>query len=100
MALSSGVSVELRYVSRARVVPRSQVVQSRPTWRLPGSNVPGIVVAGTYRQPDREPELWMVRKAEEVLVIDLVGQRYGRVVVQVDDPRSVARAIEVARTTS
>jgi hypothetical protein len=97
-ALSRGITVSLAAVSAARVTSRLEALEQKPKLRTPGTYFPGAIVAGTYRQPGRRPQLWCVRDGHDVLVIDLIAQRYERVVVEVPDPRRFARTIEIART--
>jgi hypothetical protein len=62
-------------------------------WRLPGTHIPGLLVAGSYRL-DGEWHFWDVRgrghRAVEVL---LSGTRYSRIVVDVDDPDAAVRRL-------
>jgi len=98
--LSRGITVPLWAVTGARLVSRTQALADKPLLRAPGTYWYGVIVAGSYRWPGRSPELWCVRRGEELLVISLIGQRYARVVVEVPKPAAAARAIEIARTNA
>jgi hypothetical protein len=63
--------------------------------RAPGTALPGVIYAGTYRWRGIK-EFWSVRHAEKALVLDLEGHTYTRVVVEVSDPAAVVTAIEQA----
>jgi hypothetical protein len=91
-ALTSGVRLPLSAVRRAAVVDRREAVADSSHLRLPGSYWPGAIRAGSFGAGGRR-ELWCVHRADRVLVIDLDGQRYRRVVVEVPDPERVAREI-------
>ena len=88
---------------REVVVPRSAVVAVRAAAkadvpakgiRLPGTSVPGLVRAGSFGTGPRR-ELWDVRRASSYLVLDLApGQRFHRIVLEVDDPGAEAARLE------
>ena len=99
-SLSRGVTFPLAAVTAARAVPRADAMADRPRLRMPGTFLPGRLVAGVYRAPGRRAELWCVHRGEELLTISLTGQPYGRVVVEVDEPAAAARVIEIARTNA
>ena len=64
--------------------------------RLPGTHVPGLITAGTFRD-DGERVFWDVHDASKAVVIELDGKRYARVVVQVPDPRRTVAMIEAVQ---
>jgi hypothetical protein len=56
--------------------------------RAPGTHVPGLITSGTYYlEGDRI--FWDVRRAENVVVVDLEDQRYKQLVIEVEDPAAV-----------
>jgi hypothetical protein len=91
-ALSGGITVPLSGVHKASVVGRRDASVSSSYLRLPGTYLPGVIRAGSYGFGKRR-ELWCVRRAERLLVIELTGRRYRRVVVEVVDPDQVAESI-------
>jgi hypothetical protein len=92
LALSGGVRLPLSAVLSARVRDRVAALADGPKLRLPGSYLPGVVRAGSYGLGD-DRELWCVHRAPTVLAIELTGQRYRRVVVEVPDPEQAAKEI-------
>jgi hypothetical protein len=78
------VSIPLEQISGVATAGRTSV--PRHGLRLPGTEIPGFIRAGSYgRGPKRE--FWDVRKGETVLVIDTTGAAsYARLVLEVDDP--------------
>jgi hypothetical protein len=85
------VDVPLTAVTGARVLSRAEALADKPSVRAPGTYLPGVIVAGTYRAPRRRPQLWCVHTAEQVLVIDLTEEaRLQRIVLDVADPAAVA----------
>lgn len=91
-ALSRGVEVPITSVvdvgvSRPGELPRGM--------RLPGTHLPGVMTAGTFRSSG-ERALWMVGRNQTVLVIELTGERYRHLVLGVEDPDAAREAIRAA----
>ena len=63
---------------------------------LPGTYLPWVITAGSYWRPGRW-SFWCVHDPARAIVIDLTGDRYSRLVLQVDDPVATVAAIEDAR---
>lgn len=59
--------------------------------RLPGTYLPGVLVAGTYYKGG-ERVFWDVRNTERAIVVELTDEPYRRLIVEVANP-----AAEVAR---
>ena len=63
--------------------------------RIPGTALPGLIVAGTYRAyGDRSFVYWTRKK--QPLQINLYNHRYNRLIVGVDDADAWADAINAA----
>lgn len=60
-------------------------------WRGPGTAV-GHKLSGTFHA-DGERQFWNVSGYENAVVIELVDERYDRVVVSLDDPAAQVAAI-------
>ncbi len=52
--------------------------------RMPGTSIPGVITAGSYVSSGNK-QFWVAGKAEYLLVLELSGQEYQRVVVQVEN---------------
>jgi len=63
--------------------------------RAPGLHVPGATVIGTFHR-DGEKHFWDVRSGDHAVVIELTGETYDRLIVDVDDPRSAVDTINRA----
>jgi hypothetical protein len=63
--------------------------------RTPGSYVPRVLTAGTYRGRGYK-EFWSVRHPERAITLDLTGSPFNQIIVDVDDPLEVIRTIESA----
>src|SRR5580692_3661102 len=53
--------------------------------RSPGTNVPGVITAGTFYQ-DGKRVFWDVHHPEKTIVIDLHDEQFSQLVVEVADP--------------
>jgi len=80
-AVKNEVRVPLADVASVRLdVDRRQVPSG---WRVPGTYVPGVIQAGTYRRRG-EKSFWLVGRTRRVTVIECrPGSRYDRIVLQV-----------------
>ncbi len=93
-ALSKGVEVPVSSIVDVGVSPRTDLVRGMPA---PGTHLPGVMTAGTFRQLGRgEKDLWMVGRNEQVLVIELTGERYRHLVLGVEDPEAATEALRAA----
>lgn len=93
-AMRSRLDIPLASVRGVRADPRV----ARGLWKgvsAPGTHIPGLIIAGTFYQDDKRI-FWDVHDAERTVVIDLVGQRYDQLIVEVRDPESVVKMLERA----
>ncbi|MGH2558018.1 MAG: hypothetical protein ACRDJH_03065 [Thermomicrobiales bacterium] len=96
-ALKSEVSAPLANVTGVEIDPE---IASRPTgFRMPGSRVPGLITAGSYRGRHGW-DFWDVRRPAKAIVIHLKDERYQRLIVEVDDPEATVRTIQQALPAS
>ena len=91
-ALSAGVDVPLDHVVDVGVSEKRGLLRG---FRAPGTYLPGFMTAGTFRSRG-EKDLWMVGREQKVLVIELAGERYRHLIVQVEDPESAVEALRAA----
>ncbi len=93
-AFKSSLEIPLVHIARVRADP-----QAARGWyhgvRLPGTNVPGVITAGTFNQ-DGKRVFWDVHDPEKTNVIDLHDERYNDLVVEVDDPEVAMKFIQNA----
>jgi hypothetical protein len=94
-ALSGGIRLPLDRVRAARVAPRADAKRDCPNLRLPGSYWPGRLHAGSYGLGDKR-QLWCVHRAQQVLVLELSGRPYARVVLELPDPQAAADRVNAA----
>src|SRR5687767_6362454 len=83
-AMRSRVDIPLRSIQSVRADPEV----ARGLWKgvsAPGTHIPGFIIAGTFYQDDKRI-FWDVHDPERSIVIELVGQRYDQLIVEVKDP--------------
>ncbi len=102
-ALKSRVSIPLDHVDAVRAEPGAIDKMGRTGVKLVGTRLGGRIVAGTFRQ-DGQTVFWDVARQENAIVIDTRDERYGRLVVEVQDPcaavAEIQRAMEAGKTAS
>lgn len=91
-ALSRGVEVPVTSIVDVGVSDRKDLVVGT---RWPGTHLPGVMTAGTFRTRG-ERSLWMVGRNENVLVIELTGERYRHLILGVEDPEAATEALRAA----
>ncbi len=93
-AFKSSLEIPLVHIARVRADP-----QAARGWyhgiRLPGTNVPGVITAGTFYQ-DGKRVFWDVHHPEKTIVIDLHDERFNQLVVEVADPDAAIKLIQNA----
>ena len=91
-ALSKGVDVPIASVVDVGIHPKRGLLRG---WRAPGTYLPGVMIAGTFRSQG-EKDLWMVGRTDKVLVIELTGETYRHVIIQVEAPEAALAALKAA----
>lgn len=93
-AFKSTLEIPLVHIGGVRSDPEV----ARSWWhgmRLPGTNVPGVITAGTFYQ-DGKRIFWDVHRPEKTIVIDLHDERFNALIVEVDDPEAAVKMISNA----
>jgi hypothetical protein len=83
-ALKSELSIPLSHITGIRI--DTEVVHA--WWhgfKLPGSNIPGVLTAGTFYQDGRRV-FWDIHHPEEAIIISLDHESYGELVIEVENP--------------
>lgn len=89
-ALHGDVSVPRSAVASARVVPDG--LDEVHGLRMPGTGLPGVIMAGTWRDKERVT-FAVCHGRRPAVVLELTGQHYDRFVVTVENPGEVAAAL-------
>jgi hypothetical protein len=97
-ALRSELSIPLAHVKGAAVSPP----EVRRRWRnpvrahVPGTDMPYVVMAGSFLFLDGEHAFWDVHDPDRTVVIELDHERFAKLVLDVEDPQATAAAINAA----
>ncbi|HEX9096224.1 MAG TPA: hypothetical protein VF990_08995 [Candidatus Dormibacteraeota bacterium] len=98
LALRSELSIPLAHVKGAAVSPP----EVRRRWgnplraHVPGTDVPYVVMAGSFLFLDGEHAFWDVHDPDRTVIIELDHERFAKLVLEVSDPESTAAAINAA----
>jgi hypothetical protein len=102
-SLSRGFTIPLSSIASVTLRPdhiRDEWKTPRLTKRKAGSFIPGVYKAGMFRpwgKPgNSDKSWWLVRNPEHTIELTFNGFRYDRVIVEVDDPASIAAQIQAA----
>lgn len=92
-ALKSRLHFPLSSVQSARTDP--ELAQRPRGLRAPGTYIPGLITAGTF-YTDKMRWFWDVCDPNNAVVIELNGEKYQVLVVEVENPEQVVAQIEAA----
>jgi hypothetical protein len=93
-AFKSSLEIPLQHIAGVRADP--SVAQG--WWhglRMPGTNLPGVITAGTFYQHGKRV-FWDVHHPENTIVIELRDERYDELIVEVVNPKATAETIQAA----
>jgi hypothetical protein len=93
-AFKSSLEIPLAHIREIRA--DSEIAHGR--WhgiRMPGTNVPGVLTAGTFYQ-DGKRVFWDVHNPDNTVVIELKDERYNELVVEVADQKATVELVKSA----
>ena len=93
-ALKSSLEIPLAHIRSARVDTEA----ARGWWhglRFPGTQVPGVLTAGTFYQSEGAV-FFDVHDPERTIVIELEDERYKRLVIEVERPMETVQMLLAA----
>jgi hypothetical protein len=93
LALKKRIVVPLDRIRGVRI--DESVARGPKGLRLPGTDLPGVITAGSYYHKG-EWSFWDLCDPAKAIVIDLAGDRYQRLIVEVRDREGAVRLIEGA----
>jgi len=96
-ALKSRLEIPLAHIRSARVDPEP----ARGWWhglRFPGTQVPGVLTAGTFYQSGGAV-FYDVHDPERTIVVELDDERYQRLVIEVERPTEIVDMLLAAIAT-
>ncbi len=93
LALKSRLSFPLASIRNVAIDP--QMADKPRGLRLPGTYIPRLVTAGTF-YADKKRWFWDVTNPDNALTIELEGEKYQILVVEVEKPNAVVNQIKTA----
>jgi hypothetical protein len=93
-ALRSRLEIPLRHIRGARLDPEV----ARGWWhgvRVMGTQVPGVITAGTFHQHGRRI-FWDVHDPDRTVVVELADERYDELIVEVESPATTLGELQAA----
>ena len=91
-ALKSSLEIPLHHIAGVRADPTI----ARGWWhglRMPGTNIPGVITAGTFYQ-DGKRVFWDVHNPENTVVIELRDDRFNELIIEVAVPQAAVELVE------
>jgi len=98
LALKSELMVPLTHVKGAEVSP----LDVRQRWRnplrmhIPGSDLPFVVMAGSFMFRDGQHAFWDVHNPDRTIVVRLAHEPFDSLVLEVADPQGTVATINAA----
>ncbi len=100
LALKSSLTIPLSHIVRVEAQPDVNMGLSaiKDEIRLAGADLPGSLRAGTFYHYGEGRYFYDVHHPERCIALDLVDERYKRIVVEIDNetPEAAAARIEAA----
>ncbi len=93
-ALKSSLEIPLAHIAGIRADPNVATGWYHGI-RAPGTNIPGVITAGTFFQHGQRI-FWDVHHPENTVVIELRDERYSELIVEVRDPQAAVELIRSA----
>lgn len=93
-ALKSHLEIPLAHIDSVRVDPEP----ARGWWhgiRMPGTQVPGLLTAGTFYQSEGAV-FYDVHDPEQTIVLELNHEHYKRLVIEVEHPAATVARLQAA----
>jgi hypothetical protein len=91
-ALKSSLEIPLPHIEAIRAGPSV----AHGWWhglRIPGTNIPGLLSAGTFYQHGKRV-FWDVHNPDNTVVIELKDERYNELIVEVADPQAAVEFVK------
>src|SRR5690554_449402 len=97
-ALRRRLEIPLGHIREVRRADPDIIERGWKGIRAPGTHVPGVIVAGTYYRRG-EKHFWDVSDARRAIIMDLHGESYDRLIVEVADPEGTIAMIRKEMVT-
>jgi hypothetical protein len=93
-SLRSRLEIPVAHIKGAHIDPNPAMGWFQGL-KLGGTDIPNIFRAGTFYQ-DGDFVFWDVHHPDKTIVVELAHERYGKLIVEVDDPDAVVKSINNA----
>ena len=97
-ALRSRLEIPLTHITDARIDP-DQVGRWWHGWKVLGTDVPGLLAAGTFYYHG-ELVFWDVVDPASTIIVSLDHEKYKKLIVEVADPEAVVSQLLTSIRTS
>lgn len=77
-------------VSKGKIIRAYQNTDEFTMWkglRMPGTEVPGVIAAGTFYKEGRN--FWDVMNTDNAIIVELHDHYYKKLLIEVENPREV-----------
>lgn len=91
-ALKSELRIPLDHITAVRA-DKDVVKGWWHGFKFPGSNIPGVLTAGTFYQ-DGKRIFWDTHYPKEAIVISLDHEHYNELIIEVEDPELFVKRME------
>lgn len=89
-ALKSQMSIPKQQVVSARI--NHNEITKPKGWRAPGTYIPGLITAGTYRAIGNKV-FWDVVHYDQSIIVDLRDSDYQQLILEVKNPEAIVAEI-------
>ena len=97
-SLKSRLEIPMAHIRGCRVDPSV----ARGWWhgiKAPGTNLPGVITAGSFYQQGKRV-FWDVHDPERTVVVELSDERYDELIIEVANPADAIRLLQSQGQTS
>jgi hypothetical protein len=91
-AFKGRLKIPLAHIEKVRVDPNIFTGLWKG-FRMPGTHLPGILVAGTFYKGGKR-FFWDVSNKQNAIVVELSGEFYQELIIEVDDPSAVIARLQ------
>lgn len=93
-ALKNRLKIPLAHIKKVIVDPHI-VTGLWERVRTPGKRVPGLLIAGTFYIAGK-CSFWDVRNKQNAIVVELAGESYHQLIIEVKDPTAEVERLQAA----
>jgi hypothetical protein len=87
------LEIPLSHIKDIRVDERPSFPKDGFVWRMGGTALPGLIIAGHYLCAGKW-YFWNVKSGHPAVVIDIQGQKFSQIVLSIENPTSFAKELK------